>query len=468
MNAWVIKNVSNKAYIKEHCVIAFKNLPKTDSLADRIYSAMTFLDERIDLAGYANVILLIPTSSISYRNIKLPLKLEKKIRQILPYEIGSLLPDSDRKYLTDFCIVDMLDREDHLNVFTASATESDIESYVSVLGEFGVKTTTIIPKGNAIINCLIDSYPKIKHFVCLNFGNNKNTLILVYNHTPVTIHSFPVSQSDNHEIDKIVNQALIGFRQNFNIKASFNFFITSDKDIDEFLNLTSRFECLLAEQNEPLPSDNNSNIICNLEQVNTTELILEVPQSIHTKSQINYCKLVEKKTDSSVRDFLKQYALSILLGSTLLILIFFSLQIDINHLNKKINLIKNRSIAIVKTTFPEEKSIKFPLLQMKSLIKEADKESISIRNTQQFPESKAINILTILSESIPASIDIEISNLVINQTDLIITGMASTYNTVDKLKENIETTELFKTVLIKNASINNKSNNVLFNLVIQL
>jgi len=129
---------------------------------------------------------------------------------------------------------------------------------------------------------------------------------------------------------------------------------------------------------------------------------------------------------------------------------------------------KNKSIEIVKATFPKEKSIKFPLLQMKSLIKGTDKESISIKNTQQLPKSKAIDILTVLSESIPPSIDIEISKLVLNQTNLIITGVTNTYNTVDKLKEKIETAELFKNVLIKNASINSKSGNVLFNLVIQL
>ncbi len=464
--------MSKKSSIKESSIIAFKDLPITDSYIDCIYSAMTYLDEQIDLAKCSNCLLIIPTSSICFRNIVLPDKLQRKIKQILPYEIDSLLPESDRKYLTDFSIIDVPKKEDHLPVFTASAIESNIDDYVSLLNNFGIKSDVIIPKGYAIALGLIKSYPKIKHFICLDIGISEHTLVLVYNHTPVTIHTFPTSQYNNGQLDILVKQALLGFRQNFDIETPFNFFITADREYNGFLNLYSRFESLLQEQNKLLdqvrllPSDNEYDETSNLKQVDTSQLFSKIQLDAYSKTEINFNK-VRKRNNFIFKENLNLIVTTIALSITLLILSIFSMYKDINHLNQKIEVLSNKSKTIVQQTFPNEKSIKFPLLQMKSLIKESN-AVFSKRKIQQLSNFKTIDVLTRLSESIPSTIDVEISKLVLNQNNLIISGETNNFNSVDMIKKNIEDAIMFKMVSIKNASINNKNNKISFKLSIQI
>ncbi len=215
-----------------------------------------------------------------------------------------------------------------------------------------------------------------------------------------------------------------------------------------------------------MPSDNESHETSNLKQVDTTKLFSKIQPDIYSKAEINFYNARKRDTFSFQKN-LKLIVTSVVLSGTLLILSLFSLYKDINHLNQKIDTLKFKSMTIVQQTFPKEKSIKFPLLQMKSLVKKSN-ETLSIQKTQQLSNLKTIDVLTRLSENISSAIDVEISKLSLNQTNLIISGETSNFSDVDKLKKYIENAAMFKVVLINNASINKKNNKVSFKLSIQI
>ena len=79
--------------LKGRNIEAYAYVPLTDqdTLEDGLASVLAILAETADLAGAA-CIAAYPADAVSYRNVRVPFKEPKKIRQILPFELEPELP----------------------------------------------------------------------------------------------------------------------------------------------------------------------------------------------------------------------------------------------------------------------------------------------------------------------------------------------------------------------------------------
>ena len=75
---------------------------------------------------------------------------------------------------------------------------------------------------------------------------------------------------------------------------------------------------------------------------------------------------------------------------------------------------------------------------------------------------KALDLLLEISERLPKSIDLKVSRLVIDPNAVRIKGTTDTYNTVDRVKQGLEKSSLFKTTTISSANLDRGKNRVLF------
>ena len=82
---------------------------------NRCRCALETVAAEMDLEG-ATCIASLPASHASYRNMEAPFKEMKKLRQILPYELESILPYPPENVIIDFNVLDSLgDTERHIS-----------------------------------------------------------------------------------------------------------------------------------------------------------------------------------------------------------------------------------------------------------------------------------------------------------------------------------------------------------------
>ena len=129
---------------------------------------------------------------------------------------------------------------------------------------------------------------------------------------------------------------------------------------------------------------------------------------------------------------------------------------------RRIEQITQETAALFRATRPDATRVVDPVSQMRAVIKE-------LESTTKIPGSegarpRAIDILAALSREIPAGLDVEITRLVIGTDNLTLTGHTATFNAVDEIKTRLEKNPMLRQVTIAAANIDNRSNRVRFTL----
>lgn len=470
IDALLVKHVSKKSYIKENCHIKYQDLPGDQNSEDLLDSGLASLAEQMDMTSCSTATILISSSSVCFRNIELPFRSARKIKQILPLEIESNLPVADEKYISDFRILSIQHKEKHVTVFTASAVEADIEKYISVLTKYDIPVQIITPKGYAVAMAILNEKPSAANFICLDLGLNENTITLVYNRQPVSVRSFPASLYSLERLEDAVKQAFLGFRQITGIDAYFDLFITKNNEVKGLGKLYSGLENIIRYQSKLKDSEDGPPLLQELKELNSKHLIATYYSKKVEDVLINFYK-IKIGSDSFIRKNFNTIAASIFLACLVFVFSLYNLHLEIKTLNSRIDTIKNEAVSIFKSTFPEEKDIGYPLLQMQSLVKKTIDETDNTKNRLpkfQTAGVMVVHIMAVLSEIIPDTIDMEISRFSFDQTSLVISGTTDNFENVDTIKGFIEKDDLFKQISIDKASVDKKTGQILFNFTIQL
>ncbi|MCK5100461.1 MAG: PilN domain-containing protein, partial [Desulfobacteraceae bacterium] len=151
-----------------------------------------------------------------------------------------------------------------------------------------------------------------------------------------------------------------------------------------------------------------------------------------------------------------------------LILFFSNIYLDISSLEKKLSLYKDAQVKIFKQTFPEQKKIVDPFMQMRALVS-ASKDNKNRQNSDSLAKKgiRSVDLLFELSEKIPDDVDIIVSRLLFNDNRLIFSGSTDNFNNIDKIKTNLEKSDIFPSVNISKATADKKDGKVLFKFVIK-
>ena len=154
-----------------------------------------------------------------------------------------------------------------------------------------------------------------------------------------------------------------------------------------------------------------------------------------------------------------------ILAAAVLVLMFFSLMMKTLTLNKRIGAINDQMTQIFKATFPEIKSVKYPFKEMQAKMREARSEGLQ---AETGPHVLSIDILKNISEKIPADITVNLSRLVIQPDNVLISGTTDAYDSVDAIKSRLEQIQEFEKVSISSANIDRSGKEVQFMLKVEL
>jgi general secretion pathway protein L len=467
INAFIVCHASDKSNINETIHIKYKNLPEGE---EPFTAALDFITGQIDISSCAEAIILIPTSSVCFRNIEMPFRSARKIKQVLPIELEQMLPVAEERYITDFCKFNHPNMKSQVTLFTASVIESYIDKIIAALKTHGVHTQIISPKGYAVTMAVLWEKPSVNSFICLDLGPYEITIGLIYNRQIFSVRSFSTQQCRFEQLEDQLKLTFLGFKQSTGIDSYFDIFIVKNTDSQEVLKLYSSIENMMNYQKKFHFSDAEPQQP-ELKELNLIQLVSSLFDPNKIKNMlINFYK-IKMDSESAFRKNSKSILTCCFLLLALFIVSIYSLYVEINDLNDKIAMIKKASLSILKETFPEEKNIGYPLLQMQSLVKEAVEGSDPDRNGHprfDFPELTVVYLLATLSETIPDTIDREISRFYFESKQIALSGTTDNFKNVDTIKGLIEKINFFKQTTIDNAAIDEATGLINFNFTIQI
>ena len=135
-------------------------------------------------------------------------------------------------------------------------------------------------------------------------------------------------------------------------------------------------------------------------------------------------------------------------------------------LKQRVETTQAQILEIFQTTFPEVTQIVDPVHQMRVKLEAAEK---SISQPGEFAASiKTIDILNDISRFIPEKQDVELVSIVVGSDNVVVSGNTDTFNAVDDMKSGLERADIFKSVSISSANMDQSGTRVRFKLKVVL
>jgi len=465
IHARIIGGSSSREKEVDHLYLAYADLQDPLPTKTHFQAGLDLITTKLDLSSCSEAILVISSLDISFRNISTPFTNGKKIRQILPLELAPHLPLPEAPYVSDFFIQEVQFVADQQLILSASISESTIRQLVSDLKPFHITPVVITPKGYATAVCFLDQQTST-HFLFIHMDTHEINLILIANGKPVVARALGIGYLEtgspgakNFSPQKLAQtaiQTILGFRQRSESEAVFDIFILSP----EQPGIASQIRSALGE-NLPQP-------IC-VKEIDAPPLAFISPDR-QPAYLFNFCK-----GEFGSVSFFQTHRTGLLTLFFLALMLFgtavFSIQQEISILEDQIAMERQTALSIYQKTFPEKTfgkgATQAPLMLMQAAVKHALKTNTThTLDGENTPDIQALEVLFELSDSLPDTIDIDISRLLLDNGRLVISGSTDNYNTIDKIKGLWEKTYLFKQVDISQAKADKTNNRVLFKFII--
>ncbi len=376
LKAKIIEQDHKQTIIKNQCHVLYKDLPDVKSgtreKIDTFEAGMDIIARELDLEPCSKATVFVSDLLISFRNLELPFKSQKKIEQVLPFELETYLPGTEETYISDFHILDSAD--DSNLILSASIAEPLVEKIFLKLDEYTIVPKIITPLGYAAAIGFLSENSKLKEpeklfeFAFLHVTDYEITLVLIKNRKPCAIRTISNHNISSDNLAVMVEQTIIGFNQRTGENTFFGTILCMDEDTHNADQISNAFETNPAVRFEPgIKLDSN------------TMLLNIVPEKA-AQYLFNFCR--GKYAASS---FFKTYFSNIVVSAVLLLCALTILMVGVGFDNKKLEgkiaQLDNKAFSIFKTSFPEKTKIYDPYLQMKANVKSFMEKSGTMKNT---------------------------------------------------------------------------------------
>ena len=146
--------------------------------------------------------------------------------------------------------------------------------------------------------------------------------------------------------------------------------------------------------------------------------------------------------------------------SIILVLLAVNWIIDYRDLKKRTADLDSRIKTIFSQTFPEITNIVDPIHQMNTRISELKNSSGAAPGMNM--DSSVLEILNDISERVPRELEVQVDRMVVDQDGVQIRGTTDTFNTVDSIKKGLESSAVYRDVVIASANLDQSGKGVRF------
>lgn len=453
--------------------IALPGGPEGEGFSD----ALETIAEKFGSAGVACIVSL-PADRVSFRNMPAPFKDKRKLRMILPGELETTVPFPVDQLVIDFNLLKLSEPAERIELLAGAVETEFMGTVMDTLAPLGIDPEIATVGGLPAALGLARFANVPDNFLFLDVDARRCAIFLVLSEQIAFVRSFIPRSADNaartetlcHEIQRTLT--------------SFETYFQSDIIPGELRiggygaeSLPEKFESE-AYRLTGIPA-RRTNLIVNTNTMIKRARVDEMPNSAILETAFSLVLMEseglkglnfrtgpfaqKRKWAEHKSDFLKTGILACLL----FMLSFGGIWMDTQSMEKKLAVLNNKVIDILKTTFPEKSfpnPLNYPVQQMKNAI--AEMEKANLLPPDMGKRAKAIDILNDISKLVPEKIDVEFTQLVIEKENVAFTGNTDAFDSVNEMQSQLEKSELFRKVTI--ISSEKDKDRVAFKLKIQL
>jgi type II secretion system protein L len=435
-------------------------------------AALETLKERMDLTG-SDFVVSVPAHQFIFRNMQVPFHNAKKIRMVLPFELEPSLPFAVEDLTIDFQVLNGAQAGDQTDLIAAAIEKSQLTPYIEALASVNIDPEKLTLSGLPVAQCLAHRADPQEDLIFIEIDGTHATLFVLNSGRMQLIRSFPLPASGPAKTSILctqTQQTLAAFQEtsalDFDpIEAVIN--DTGDIDdkmadnISKFLEIPVKFSAIAEQMKIPLITDTASEWVPGQMENALSLALMEVegyPVLNFHKGQFAAQKFFAKHKSALIKTGI--------LAAAVLVLMFFNLMMKTHTLNKHIDAIDNQMTQIFNETFPEIKSVKYPFKEMQAKMRETKGNAVFQAETG--PHIRRIDIINSISEKIPANISVNLNRMVIQPENVLISGTTDTYESVNTIKNRLESVQQFEKVTISSANLDRSGKEIQFMLKVEL
>ncbi len=434
---------------------------------DRLNWAIEQIADRMDTTGSV-CLLAVPPTAVTYRNLKVPFKDRKRIRQVLPFELEPCLPYAIDELSMDFQVVR---KGDETDLIAAAIETEQLNKIVETLKRFDISPRFITAGGITEALCLAGLSDKpADEFLFICMEETSATVCAMSSGKIFLIRTFKLGQTTTEQklrrLSAGIQRMLAAFESHYGFDFASEKILVSGCGSDDPL-LISGLETSL---------DADVRAVNLLEDVNLKTS--PSPQTAFDPVLFNGPLSLAGIETAGISPFnfsRKHYALQKywmenknniittgMLTAFVIVLLLFNVVVQARFLQNQINEINQRIAGIFQSTFPGTERIVDPLQQMQVKLKQIKEKNAYSANTGS--NVLNIEILKDLSDLIPAQIDVVITRYVRGDDNVLLAGTTDTFNSVDEIKVRLEKSDIFNRITINSANMDKNINRVRFNI----
>jgi general secretion pathway protein L len=437
-----------------------------------------------------------------FRNITLPFKDEKKIRQILAFEMEPLL-----HFPIDEAIVDhiMVRKDIPSDLFVAAAPKTAVQERSGQISGYVRKISQIDVEGASILPALAAKEPSTGCALMLDIGAEHSLLFVTQDGRLCQIRSFAfggnhITRTIAETLNIDVSEAELRKRENRAgeaeeaIRALYgNFLLDLDHTI-EFLSLQGR----LQEEPQRIYVTGGGALYPTLQDALSRHFAVPVEpvdllagDTVHCEQAVrtHWNPLIMNQAlalalaghkmpqgfnfrprDSKVRAAVGQLRGTLrwaaAIAALFVILAVTDIYLDYRYNRQRLGALKAEITNLFKTYNPQVTRIVDPVSQMKGSIIEARKVSLGIAETRHGMTTLAL--LKDISRLAPPATELLLSSLVFEKDMILLKGLAKNFDAVDALKREFLTSSFFEAITIGGVTMTKQGDRVEFDMRVTL
>ncbi len=460
--------------LREYRVDDYIHLPFSDpdDPEKGLSAALETLTENMDLSG-SDYVVSIPAGHFTFRNLKVPFNNSKKIRMVLPFELEPTLPYAAEDLVIDFHILNGPAAGDQTELVAAAIEKKQLVPYIEALASINVNPERLTLSGLPTALCLANQADLEEDQLFIEIDEAHGTLFVLAGDRLQLIRSFPLptaSPSRAKLLCSQIQQTLAAFQESAGLNFEPLEVVVSGIGLDEThmaaeitgaLDIPVKAASIADRLDIPVESNTGSSWIP-VQMDNALALAL---MEVEGFDSLNF-----HKGQFAAQKFLSKHKSPLIktgiMAAAVLALMFFNILMETYTVNKQVRRINSQMTQIFKATFPEVKTIRYPYPEMQAKMLEAKKNAVFQAETR--PHIRSIDILNSISEKIPESITLNLTRLVIQPENVLISGTTDTFNSVDDIKSRLEQIQHFEKVTISSANMDRSGNEVRFMLKVEL
>ena len=484
--------VQVKSLMQGYQVTACHAVPITE--AGGISVALRAVCHEIDQKGSA-CNSVIEDGHVSFRNLSMPFTDLRKIRQTLVFELETVMASTVDKHLVDF--IDVARSGSQTDLIAAAVNRAYIAEHLARFEDMEVEPEILDVRNLPLANQLLMQPDSPENGMLLCIGSKKCTMVLFLDKKIVLIRQLPfhagglaavaaaaakreqgasILDIDAYKtgltaLCKLINLTLRGFQvESGNTLKPEKVFITGPGGlIPETAEIVGKGLALPVSLLNLQETAGNIQLSEHLVSLYNPALMdnalgLAIRESKKVKG-FNF-RREEFQLKTQLVKIKKELIHAAIYLSIILVLLAVNWFIDYQDFKKRSADLDSRIKTMFSQTFPEITNIVDPIHQMNTKINEL--KNVSGAAPGMSMDRTVLEILNDISARVPKDLEVQVDRMVVDQDGVQIRGTTDTFNTVDSIKKGLESSEMYRDVVIASANLDQSGKGVRFEIKMEL